>query len=131
MTTLRRHFQNRQSSSSNSYVNKADVRNEVEEEEEEEEDPEQAANAWGDLNTDDWGKSQDVIEDKWEDFSTSSASQIKAKTNNNVTTTPNTASWTQDKPPAASQSRNDWDTDAFFNDVLSTASKPKLKMTKR
>lgn len=118
------------------YFNKTD-----EGEIEDEDDPDAATDAWGDLNTNDWGHTAgiDTHEEKFDEFSTSSM-----KPSNPMKTTPmtktaaketpsasatvptNSASWVQEKP-STSQSRNDWDSDAFFNDVLNTASKPKLK----
>ncbi len=88
------------------------------------------------MKSNDWGDSQDITEDKWEDFSSSPpppppppSSQPTTTTTTTTKTSSNvTASWTQEKP---SQSKNDWDTDAFFNDVLTTSTKPKLKTTRR
>ena len=90
------------------------------------------------MKSNDWGETQELGDDKWEDFSTATpvtkheapsivttTSTIKSTT---TKTTTNTAAWAQDKP---SQSKNDWDSDAFFEDVLTSSNKPKLKTTRR
>lgn len=86
------------------------------------------------MKSNDWGDTQDIVEEKWDDFAapSSSASQPKSSTVTPKvpTTTTTTASWAQEKS-APTPTKNDWDTDAFFNDVLTTTSKPKLKTTRR
>ena len=93
------------------------------------------------MKSNDWGETQDIGDDKWEDFSTPApinkpeilspppppptTSTFKSTT---TKTTTNTAAWAQDK---SSQSKNDWDSDAFFEDVLASSNKPKLKTTRR
>lgn len=83
-----------------------------------------------------------MTDDKWDDFSSNTVTQpkqtIKSTTVSNTTTwvqeksSPvNTTSWTQEKPSTSNQTKNDWDSDAFFNDVLTTTTKPKLKTSRR
>jgi hypothetical protein len=74
------------------------------------------------MQSNDWGDTQDIADDKWEDFSSAPTESAAVLSTEN--------SWIKDKS-SSSQVNNDWDTDAFFNDVLSTASKPKLKTTRR
>jgi hypothetical protein len=80
------------------------------------------------MKSNDWGDTQEIEDDKWEDFSNPSSSQLAAPSKSSSGS--NASSWVQDKP-APSQTKNDWDTDAFFNDVLSTSTKPKQKTTRR
>lgn len=80
------------------------------------------------MKSNDWGDNLEIADDKWEDFSTSSSTQQAKPT---TTTASNPSSWAQDKPSPAGQVKNDWDTDAFFNDVLTTTTKPKLKTSRR
>ncbi len=89
---------------------------------------------WDDIKTNDWGDTQEISNDKWENFSASSPSPSSSqpKQTVNTSTVPNPALWVQDKPSPTSQTpKNDWDSDAFFNDVLTTATKPKLKTSRR
>ncbi|CAF1072156.1 unnamed protein product [Adineta ricciae] len=121
----------RQASALASYFNKTDDVNE---------DDEANPTPWDDMKSNDWGETQEIGDDKWEDFSTpapvnkpeipSTATTTTTSTFKSTTTktTTNTTAWTQDKP---SQSKNDWDSDAFFEDVLTSSSKPKLKTTRR
>ncbi|CAF3342861.1 unnamed protein product [Rotaria socialis] len=96
-------------------------------------DDEDDATPWGEIKSNDWGDTLDIEEDKWEDFSASASSQ-QAKTTTTMTTATkssavsNPTTWVQDKP--ATQAKNDWDTDAFFNDVLTTTTKPRLKTSR-
>lgn len=80
----------------------------------------------------DWGDSQDIDEDdKWDDFNTPAQMLEPSKASSTATKTSsgfNASAWTQDKPAAKA---NDWDTDAFFDDVISSTSKPKLKANRR
>lgn len=112
-------FQDRQSSSLATYFNKADRDNEQDDEDEDEKTP------WDEMGTNDWGDTQEINEDKWEDFSTPSTAPTSAKSTEKSS---NAAAWVQEKP---AQTKNDWDSDAFFNDVLTTSNKPKLKTTRR
>jgi hypothetical protein len=77
------------------------------------------------MKSNDWGETQEIADDKWEDFSSPSASSQP------VIKTSNTTPWVQDKPSTTSQTKNDWDTDAFFNEVLTSTTKPKLKTSRR
>ena len=81
------------------------------------------------MKSNDWGESQEIGADKWEDFSSSASSPPPPPPPTTSASKPTgVVSWTQDKPSPA---KNDWDTDAFFNDVLTTSTKPKLKTTRR
>jgi hypothetical protein len=129
--------QDRQPATLPNYFNKLDDRVTKEDgggDDDDEEENEDAA-PWNDMKSNDWGDTQDIVEEKWDDFSAPSltaaqpkSSTVTAKVTTATKTTP-TASWTQEKP-ASTPTKNDWDTDAFFNDVMSTSSKPKLKTTR-
>jgi len=62
-------------------------------------------------------------------FSSPSPTQPKPAVKS--TSVSSTTSWVQEKPTPKSQTKNDWDSDAFFDDVLTSATKPKLKTTRR
>jgi len=85
------------------------------------------------MKSNDWGDTQEIGEDKWEDFSspTSSFQPAVVTTTTKTSSGSNSTTWVQDKPSPSSQTKNDWDSDAFFNDVLTTTTKPKLKTTRR
>jgi hypothetical protein len=89
------------------------------------------------MKSNDWGDTQEVGVNKWEDSSASSSTQSPPPRTTTTTTTTkpssesNAALWTQEKPSPTNQTKNDWDSDAFFNDVLTTSTKPKLKTTRR
>ena len=103
------------------YFNKAD-RDDDQGEEDNEKTP------WDEMGTNDWGETQESNEDKWEDFSSNSSPPPSTTAPKNTVTSSSASAWVQDKP---NQSKNDWDSDAFFNDVLTTSNKPKLKTTRR
>jgi hypothetical protein len=124
-TKVEKEEQTRHSSALASYFNKTD---DNDNEEDDEKTP------WDDIKSNDWGETQAIDDDKWDDFS---ASQPPPPPSQKTTTTAKTsigsssASWTQEKPASTTQAKNDWDSDAFFNDVLTTSTKPKLKTTRR
>jgi hypothetical protein len=95
----------------------------------EDNDEDEDQTPWDDMKSNDWGDTQDIVEDKRENFSSPSPPPPQPTTTTTMTKKPSnaTTSWTQDKP---SQAKNDWDSDAFFNDVLSSSTKPKLKTTR-
>jgi len=86
------------------------------------------------MNTNDWGDSQDINEEeeeeKWDDFNTPTQAPVVSSTTTTTKSSSgyNASAWAQEKPAAKS---NDWDTDAFFDDVISTTAKSKLKTTRR
>lgn len=81
---------------------------------------------WNDLKSNDWGDTQEIAEETWKEMAPATPVIAPAVVKAPV----NTASWSQEKP-AASQGKNDWDSDAFFDNVLTSSSKPKLKGTRR
>ncbi|CAF2979940.1 unnamed protein product [Rotaria sp. Silwood2] len=87
---------------------------------------------WDDMKSNDWGDTLETEDDKWEDFSAASLSSQAAKTTTTTqsSSVSNSSLWVQDKPSSTSQKKNDWDSDAFFDDVLTTATKPKLKTSR-
>ncbi|CAF2594523.1 unnamed protein product [Rotaria sp. Silwood2] len=112
--------QDRQSSALASYFNKTNNNDE------EDKTP------WDDMKSNDWGDTLETEDDKWEDFSAASLSSQAAKTTTTTqsSSVSNSSLWVQDKPSSTSQKKNDWDSDAFFDDVLTTATKPKLKTSR-
>lgn len=121
--------QERQSAALSAYFNKTD-------EPSDDDDGDDTKAPWDDMKSNDWGDTQQLDEEHWDDFSTPAPASVvpkgTAKTTTTTTTNANTASsWVQDKPSPSSQPKNDWDSDAFFNDVLSTSNKPKLKTSRR
>ncbi|CAF1052520.1 unnamed protein product [Rotaria sordida] len=117
--------QDRQSSALASYFNK------INDNDEEDKTP------WDDIKSNDWGDSLETEDDKWDDFSATTLSSQPAKATTTTTTTTtksssvsNPSSWAQDKPSSTSQKKNDWDSDAFFDDVLTSATKPKPKTSR-
>ena len=125
-------LQEQQSAALAAYFNKTEAETEADDD-----------NAWGDMKGNDWGDDNPEIrdeaeeeEEKWEDFAATSrpmTNNVKPSATATTTTmgTKSTgASWAQDKPAANQSKKNDWDTDAFFNDVLTSSSKPKLKTSR-
>ena len=81
------------------------------------------------MKSNDWGDALEIEDDKWEDFSAPSSSQSATTTTMTKSSSGSNANlWIQDK---TTPSNNDWDSDAFFNDVLANAAKPKLKTSRR
>ncbi|CAF1494022.1 unnamed protein product [Adineta steineri] len=121
-TRAEKEEQSRQSTALASYFNKTNDDDVVDDDEEDK-------TPWDDMKSNDWGDTQDINDD----FSKPSAPAPSSSLSFQSTTVKsssaiNAASWSQDKP--ASQTKNDWDTDAFFNDVLTSSTKPKLKTTR-
>jgi hypothetical protein len=82
------------------------------------------------MKSNDWGDTQDIGIEKWDNLSSPSPIQPK-QTIKSTNIVSNTSSWVQDKPSPKTQTKNDWDSDAFFDDVLTSTTKPKLKTTRR
>lgn len=116
-------FKDRQSSALANYFNKPDRDDKEDVDDDDEKTP------WDEMGTNDWGDTQEIIEDKWDDFSSATSSTTVPQTSTKTTMKSfDSTAWVQEK---AAPSKNDWDTDAFFNDVLTTSNKPKLKTTRR
>jgi len=116
-TKAEKEEQDRQSSALAAYFNKTD--------DDDDKTP------WDDMKSNDWGDTQEIEEEKWEDFSSTKPATTTMATTAKSSSVSNATSWVQDKPSTPGQTKNDWDSDAFFNDVLTTATKPKLKTSRR
>ncbi|CAF1059745.1 unnamed protein product [Adineta steineri] len=123
-TRAEKEEQSRQSTALASYFNKTNDDDVIDDDEEDK-------TPWDDMKSNDWGDTQEINDDfsKPSAPAPSSSSLSFQSTTVKSSSAINAASWSQDKP--ASQTKNDWDTDAFFNDVLTSSTKPKLKTTRR